>query len=588
MIHGIYANQASFHPVEFKAGLNVILAERTDTSTQKDTRNGLGKSTLIDIIDFCLGSRAQRNKGLYIEPLESWAFTVDITLAGKRVKVTRAVSSPNRFVIDGETSGWIEQPDIDEETGDHYFTWEGWKRVLGGALFGLRSPLNEPFKYKPTYRSLISYFLRTGHDAYGDPFRHYRNQKTWDSQLHVGFLLGLNWEYASRWQELKDKEDALKAVSQAMETGAMGDSWGSVGELEAEQVRLKDQVQQEKVALDSFRVHPQYEAVQLEADQLTAQIHELVNLNVADRRRLARYKESIEQEVPPANDAFERLYAETGLVFPDAVRRTLADAKEFHQRIIENRKAFLDAEIGRLDGLIQQREAEIKGLTEERATSLEVLRNHGALQEMTALQERHVESKSKLEQIRERISSVKDAKSRKREIKVEKAELVRVAEMDHDQRRDSWEVAVRLFNDNSLALYQKPGNLVINVTETGYRYKVEIERSGSEGIGKMKVFCFDLMLLELAMSHSYGIDFLMHDSTLYDGVDSRQRALAIQRAHEVCTRLGGQYICALNSDVIPRQDFEEGFNFDEHVRLTLTDKSPEESLLGFRFERPGK
>ena len=66
MIHGVYANQSSFHPVKFSTGLNVVLAERTHASSQKDTRNGLGKSTLIEIIDFCLGGSGQvlRNETL--------------------------------------------------------------------------------------------------------------------------------------------------------------------------------------------------------------------------------------------------------------------------------------------------------------------------------------------------------------------------------------------------------------------------------------------------------------------------------------------------------------------------------------------
>ena len=73
-----------------------------------------------------------------------------------------------------------------------------------------------------------------------------------------------------------------------------------------------------------------------------------------------------------------------------------------------------------------------------------------------------------------------------------------------------------------------------------------------------------------------------------DGVDSRQRAAALERAHEVSEATGTQYICALNSDMIPRDDFSRGFNFDERVRLTLTDKEPAGSLLGFNFDPPPK
>jgi len=584
MIHGVYANQSSFHPVEFTTGLNVVLAERTDTSSQKDTRNGLGKSTLIEIIDFCLGARVAKGKGLSIEQLEHWEFTLDITLAGNRIKVTRSIKSPNRIVIDGSTSGWIEQPDIDDVTRERLFTLDRWKTFLGGALFELPRS-NDAHKYKPLYRSLVSYFIRRGLDAYTDTFRHHLRQNTGDIQLNVGFLLGLNWEYAARWQELKDQEKALSAISQAIKTGAIEDTLGSVGELEAERIQLEGRVERERKALANFRVHPQYKSIQEEADWATANIHELTNQNVADRRLLARYRESVAGEKHPSDVSLEKLYEETGLVFPEAVRRTLDEAKDFHWRIVENRKEFLETEIKRLEDRIRQRKEKIRELTETRASSLEILRTHGALQEMTKLQERHMEIKSRLERVRARISEIKNATSRKRKIKVAKTELAQVAERDHDQRRDIWATAVYLFNDNSLALYKTPGQLVIDIAETGYKYDVEIKRSGSEGVGKMKIFCFDLMLLQ-RMKQENRIEFLVHDSILYDGVDSRQRALALERAHQVTKDIGAQYICTLNSDMVPRDDFSEGFDFDRYVRLALTDKDPSGSLLGFQFERP--
>jgi len=585
MIHSVSANRSFFHPVQFAPGLNVILAERTDTSTQKDTRNGLGKSTLIDIIDFCLGSRATKGKGLIIEPLAGWEFTVEITLAAKRVKVTRAIDTPNRFVINGDTTGWIEQPDTDKDTSERVFNLERWRVLLGWALFGVPRT-SDALKYKPSYRSLISYFIRRGVDAYVEPFRHARQQQPWDVQLHTGYLLGLNWESASRWQELKDQEKGIKAIGEAIKTGAMEGAWGTVGELEAERVQLESQVNIEADALKDFKVHPQYEAVQEEADRTTAEIHRLSNENVSDRRRLARYKESVAAEKPPSDAAIDKLYEEVGVVFPDSVSRTLQEAKTFHAKIVENRRAFLETEIKRIERRIVGRNDEIRELTDSRASSLEVLNTHGALQEMTKLQERYVETRGKLDRVRARISEIKDVTARKRDIKVYKAELAKVAEQDHEQRRDVWTVPVRLFSENSQALYKTPGHLAIDITESGFKYDVEINRSGSEGVGKMKVFCFDLMLLQLMTQTAGRIDFLVHDSGLYDGVDERQRALALERASEIAEQAGAQYICALNSDMVPRAEFSDGFEFEKYVRLTLTDKNPSDSLLGFHFERP--
>ena len=99
----------------------------------------------------------------------------------------------------------------------------------------------------------------------------------------------------------------------------------------------------------------------------------------------------------------------------------------------------------------------------------------------------------------------------------------------------------------------------------------------------MKIFCYDLMLVEL-MRQSDGIDFLFHDSSIFDGVDSRQTALALMHAHRKGLECNFQYICALNSDMIPSDDFDEGFDLSKFVRLTLKDQKSEDAALGFHFE----
>jgi len=358
---------------------------------------------------------------------------------------------------------------------------------------------------------------------------------------------------------------------------------GTVGELEAQRIQLEQEVKGAESSLNSFKVHPQYESIQTEADRITTELHELTNQNIADRRRLGRYKETIADENPPNPLALEKLYEESGLVFPAVVRRTLAEAKDFHERIVTNRRAFLETEIARIERAIQDRNAEIKQLTDSRSGLLEVLHTHGALQEMTKLQERNVEIKGRLDRVQSRIDEVKEINARKRDLKVARTELTKVAEQDYDQRRDVWSEAVRLFNDHSQSLYKTPGKLVIDIVDTGYKYQVEIERSGSGGIGKMKIFCFDLMLLQLAQKIPGRVDFLVHDSILYDGVDSRQRALALEQAAKITDESGTQYICTLNSDMVPRDDFSSDFAFDKYVRLTLTDKAQAGSLLGVKF-----
>ncbi len=582
MLHKVSANKESFHTVTFKKGLNVILAVRSKASSDKDTRNGVGKSTLIQIIDFCLGSRAEKGKGLIIKPLIDWVFTLEITLAGHYVKATRSIKEHHNIYIEGPTEKLPLQPSEHRDSGRLYFKDAQWKTLLGKVLYN--TPNSSDLKYKPSYRSLISYFIRTGPDAYSDPFRHYRQQKPWDIQLNIAYLLGMNWEFASKWQVYKDKEEGVKAIEKAIKSGAMEDVVGTVGEMETQCIQLEQQASESKKSLDTFIVHPQFESIQLEANMLTQHIHKLSNQNISDSIRLERYRISISEEKPPTSLSLEKLYEESGFVFNDFIKKSLDEARAFHSQIVTNRRLFLESEIKAIKKSIKERDSEIASLTKKRARLLKVLQTHGALQEFAELQEKHLTLQGELERLKARLHEFKELKNAKRDIKAAKEKLIETAEKDHEQRRNVWSLPVRFFNDFSQALYELPGKLVIDICKSLYKYKVNIERSGSEGVEKMKIFCFDLSILKLNKER-LGIDFLIHDTLMYDSVDTRQRAFALELAQRTATEIRGQYICTINSDMVPFQDFTEDFNFNSHVCLTLSDENPENSLLGIRFER---
>ena len=48
----------------------------------------------------------------------------------------------------------------------------------------------------------------------------------------------------------------------------------------------------------------------------------------------------------------------------------------------------------------------------------------------------------------------------------------------------------------------------------------------------MQIFCFDLMLTKISLKQGRGPGFLVHDSHLFDGVDERQVAKALQLGAE--------------------------------------------------------
>ncbi len=575
MIHKVYASDKRFKSVEFHVGLNVILADKKQESNEKDSRNGLGKTTLINVMHFCLGADLNK-KLLPVEDIKDWTFFIEIDLCDEKIIASRKVDNSGIIMVQGNVTKLPIKSEIDEKEQFHFYKANDWKKLLGICLFGLTS--SSRTKYVPTFRNLISYFLRSGIDAYSKPFNYFRNQPPWNTQVHNAFLLGLNWDHASAAQEIKDKSKAITSLNAAIKSGIVS----SQGELEAERVHLQTQIDKEKKALVEFKVHPQYQEIHDHANDLTKEIHDFSNKNLMLRRKLERYESSIKSEHVPESFAVAQLYEEAGLHFGESLKKTLTETKNFHNQVIKNRRHFLQAEVEEIKNQLSSISTKIDTDISERANLMGVLQTHGALEEFTMLQEKMIEKINQLESIKTKISDIQETSVRKKEIKATKIELETKLQRDYEQSRPEWEKAVSIFNENSQALYNESGNLIINVSDSGYSFDVEIPRSSSEGVGKMKIFCYDLMLAILFTKRGK-INFLVHDSTIFDGVDSRQIAHALEHAHQESIKNGFQYICAFNSDMLPMSDFSKDFNIQNFVRLTLNDQNPKDGLMGFKF-----
>ena len=590
MIKSVRCDQPSFRPVEFKPGFNVVLADQAQGSPHKESRNGLGKSTLVEIIQFCLGADIKGCPTLRSNELKGWTFILDISLGGKDYTIYRNTSSASKVQVEGDVQMWPIRPDelipSQEDAPRYALSVEDWKKVLGYLVFGL--PIEKPHKFAPSFRSLISYFARKGSGAFDDPFKHFPQQKTWDVQVHNAFLLRLNWEYAAQFQEIKEKEKALKNLKRATQEGLLENVFTrSLGELEAAKITLAQEIKEIESTLTRFEVHPSYRDIEREANALTERLHKIANERVIAQQMLRQYKKSVSSDVEEdvAFPWVQQMYAELGLIFPEQVSRRLEEVEAFHRQILANRRDFLMKEIEQLDAQIRDLALKEQELSIARAKLMQVLETHHALEEFVSLNERLSQLKQKYEAILHETEQWKRLAEEIRKLKIQRLELVEKAQRDLEERSTVVEQAVTRFNANSEYLYSQPGLLAIEVTENGYRFQVDIPRSSSQGIGRMKVFCYDLMLIQIRADKKDQPGFLIHDSVIFDGVDERQVARALELAAQEAEEKGFQYICTLNSDTVPWHLFPEGMKdvFKQSIRLTLTDNSPHESLLGVRF-----
>jgi uncharacterized protein YydD (DUF2326 family) len=582
MILRISSDLKTFKEVTLQPGFNVVLADRTLKSTQTDTTNGLGKSTLVDIIHFCLGSRFTSASTRLAHPkLDGVSFSLDLMLIGKVIRVTRKTSDPSTFWISGEiTELPFSETDAKGRTTIQLGLAE-WTRFLGQYWFAM--PTDNQSKYKPSFRSVLSYFVRSEKDAFSDPFRHYRMQPTSDIQINNAFLLGLAWEDASDWQLLRDRKKVLDGLKLAAEEGFLGNLWGARGKLEADKIRLEETVRRTSADLKQFKVLSQYHELEAQADAASKRLEELSNENATDLRLLDMYKLSIKQEQSATKTSVQEIYKAAEVEFPDSVKRTLLDVEAFHRSVIENRKAFLMKEVERLDKAVSVRREELVRISVEQTRLLDILNTHGALDQYTALQQAHLTEVMRLGDVDRRLGLVKRVEQGRSEIQIESANLGQRARANYDTCYPEREAAVAHFDENAHALYASPGRLIIDISDAGFRFDAEIERKGSTGIGNMEIFCYDLTLAELWSKRRPGVTILVHDSNIFADVDDRQVAHALETAARKSDQLGFQYICMLNSDKLPIEEFTDAFVIEDFIRLRLTDETAEGGLLGIRL-----
>ena len=571
MIHKVFSDNKQFREVNFSEGLNIVLGVKTETSNDTDTMNGVGKTTLLEVIDFCFGSNIDKNSYLKkIKEIEDWNFSIDIDIFNSRYIISRSIKKQNKIYIDGDINNLTFKPNKDDK--GYYFKLKDWRNYLGVYFFGLD---DYSFAFMPTFRSLMSYFIRKHTDSYNVAFEHHKKQMNWDVQVNTAFLIGLNWKIPSQFQSIRQEFKSLKKDLKKFDKSTLG-------EIETKKINLENDLNKKNERLSTFNVHENYAEIENQANQLSNELQHLSNTNMILKRKLNSYNDSISNEIP-LNDHLDEFYEEIGDVFNFESKKTLNEVRLFHNELIKNRKSFLNVEILEIKKEIEDNEELITQKGQKRAKLMEILETHNALEEFKLLQHEIYDEKIEVDNLRKSIDDYHEVKNLEKKLNKEKNILKEKNERDYEVMRSSWQESIELFNENTRFLYGLNGELIIDLKEA-YDFKINFPKGDSRGVSKMEIFCYDLMLLE-KNSVDKNIDFLIHDSEIFSDVDSRQVAKAFQLALKKCGE-NLQYIVTLNSDELDKikQELPNDFDLDKYIKLKLSDNVDEKHLLGFVFD----
>jgi uncharacterized protein YydD (DUF2326 family) len=582
VIHRIYSSLSSFKEIRLRRGLNILLAEKSPQATAKQTRNGAGKSSVLEIIHFICAGDAPEDSIFRNSVLNEHLFGMEFDLGGQTISAERSGARHKEIVVRAEdTSKWLVQPDISEETGEPVLSMKAWERVLGQLMFGLDG--NAKGIYGPTFRSLFSYFARRAPGGFSEPHVYFPQSKPVSWQVAVSYLLGLDWKIPQQWQQVRDEEDEIRKLRSAVGEGDLAEIVGRKAELRSEIASQELALTRFEGRLANFQVLPDFRDYEDLANRLTSQIADLSNKNTIDRALIDDLEAALAQEKTPEIGDLDRMYREAGVILPpDSIRR-FDEVRQFHESVIANRRSYLSGEIEGARRRIADRSQALENADAQRRRAMTLLKTHGALDQYSKLQAEFGKRSAELELLRKRFGAAEKIEGGLAKLKIRRQELFLRLQQDYSEQRALLNDAIVTFEEISKRLYDTPARFTPTESNNGPLFKVEVQGERSPGIGHMQIYCFDMMLAVVTKARGIGPEFLIHDSHLFDPVDGRQVGIALQLGAEISNDTGVQYLTTFNSD--KQMEFDGDFDLSSYlVPVDITDANETGGLFGVRFD----
>ncbi len=569
----VYSNMESFREVKFnETGLSFIVAkQKNPEATEKgQTYNGVGKSLLVRIIHFCLGA----GKGDYkefCEKLPGWEFYLDFKIDNVIYMAKRSTDNPNKIFLNGE------------ELSVNKFN-----KKMEGLCFDI--PEDISFL---SFRSLIPFFIRPKRESYVSYFKPGKTGSNYQTLLYNGFLLGLDVFLVQKKREIRKEQERIGELEENFKKDSLlRDFFTGNKDVTLTLIDLEEQIKKLDDNLRNFKVAEDYHEVQIEADNVERELFTLNNEIIMLQNNIKNIDKGLDITPDINKDDIKSIYNEADIYFSNNVNKTLDELEDFYEKLITNRKKRLLEQKTRLSAEIQAKSNKSKLLQDEFDELMQYLGEHQALDVFVSLSNKSASLKSERDSLKKYQDLQSEYKEKGRQAEKDLLNLAETTEKylkeiesDVVELRDFFRGLAKKFYPNSVAGLTIENNDGDNQLQ--FNIDAKIESDTSDGINNVKIFCYDLTIL--FKGHNHRVNFVFHDSRLFDGIDERQKVDIFKIVYAKFTNKNKQYIATVNQNqlnevrrLISKEEFDNIIT--KNTVLTLTDESDSQKLLGIKVD----
>lgn len=528
--------------ISFKKGINLIIDE-TITGNKKESGNNVGKTTILRLVDFCLGGDGENIykdsefKKKSNTKIENFLKDNDIIITLTMVDDIE-IEFSSKIVIRRNFKNYSEK--IQEINGEKLSN-EAFPDKLKELIFKSSSS-------KPKFRQIIAKNIRDEKNKLVNTVKvlsPFARSEEYES-LYL-FWLGVDIEDNAKKQQLMRE----KALEEILQLRLKKES--SLSQIEQALIVINKTIKDIENKRINFNLNKNYKAEIENLNQVKLNINKLSTessrLNLR-RELIIESKEDLAIDISKIDaKQIEYLYKEASALIP-GLQKSFEETLLFHNQMINEKIKYITKELPLLETQIKENATKISKLLIEEEALVQKLKKTGILediQQLTSELNQSYEQKGSFEKLKEiwegsirRVALIKIALAGINETINSKDDLIqeRVAQFNS------------YFSEISYRLYGERFILSADMGDRGYELNIG-STSGNMGTGKKKgqIAAFDLAYIQFA--DAVGIPclhFILHDQV--ENVHDNQMTSLL---NEIVSGVNCQYVLPILKDKLPAE-----------------------------------